>query len=78
VTISLTSAGREYFAKKGYDADNGARPLARLVQDEIKRPLADEILFGRLEKGGDVEVDVSGDQVKFKIVPAEDPLVTVH
>ncbi|HVU01083.1 MAG TPA: ATP-dependent Clp protease ATP-binding subunit ClpA [Polyangiaceae bacterium] len=67
VTVSLTSTAREYFAKKGYDVDNGARPLARLVQEEIKKPLADEILFGKLEKGGHVEVDVVEDSVRFNI-----------
>jgi ATP-dependent Clp protease ATP-binding subunit ClpA len=73
VTISLTEAGRDYFAKKGYDIDNGARPLARLVQDEIKRPLADEILFGKLDKGGSVEVDVVDGKVTFLIEPPEPP-----
>jgi ATP-dependent Clp protease ATP-binding subunit ClpA len=68
VTVSLTDAARDYFAKKGYDVDNGARPLARLVQDEIKRPLADEILFGKLEKGGHVDVDVEGEAGNQKVV----------
>src|SRR5262249_47690552 len=77
VTISMTDRARDYFAKKGYDVDNGARPLARLVQDEVKRPLADEILFGRLEKGGSVQVDVAKDEVKFRITPKDDPMVTV-
>jgi ATP-dependent Clp protease ATP-binding subunit ClpA len=69
VTISLTSAARDYFATKGYEIDNGARPLARLVQDEVKRPLADELLFGKLEKGGHVEVDVVDGRVEFHIEP---------
>jgi ATP-dependent Clp protease ATP-binding subunit ClpA len=73
VAISLTDAARDYFAKKGYDVDNGARPLARLVQDEIKRPLADEILFGKLDKGGSVTVDVVDGRVEFEIEPPEDP-----
>ncbi|HVW28936.1 MAG TPA: ATP-dependent Clp protease ATP-binding subunit ClpA [Polyangiaceae bacterium] len=71
VRISLTDAARDYFGKKGYDVDNGARPLARLVQDEIKRPLADEILFGKLDKGGSVTVDVVDGRVEFDIAPAE-------
>jgi len=71
VMISLTDSARDYFAKKGYDADNGARPLSRLVQDEIKRPLADEILFGKLDKGGSVEVDVVDGRVEFHIEPPE-------
>jgi ATP-dependent Clp protease ATP-binding subunit ClpA len=69
VEIELTDSARDYFAKKGYDVDNGARPLARLVQDEIKRPLADEILFGKLDKGGTVRVNVVDGRVEFDITP---------
>ena len=57
VTLMLSDAATDYLAKKGYDPDFGARPLDRLVQDEVKRPLGDELLFGRLEQGGHVEVD---------------------
>jgi ATP-dependent Clp protease ATP-binding subunit ClpA len=57
VTIELTDAATEYLAKAGYDPDNGARPLARVMQDEVKRPLGDELLFGALENGGHVVVD---------------------
>jgi ATP-dependent Clp protease ATP-binding subunit ClpA len=57
VTIELTSAARTYLSEKGYDKDQGARPLARLIQDEIKKPLGDELLFGDLENGGHVVVD---------------------
>ena len=65
VTIELTEAAREYLAKKGYDPDNGARPLARVIQDEIKRPLGEELLFGKLASGGYVGVDVADDKVTF-------------
>ncbi len=58
VTITLTDAATEYLAKAGYDPDNGARPLARVMQEEVKRPLGDELLFGALENGGHVLVDV--------------------
>ena len=44
---------------------NGARPLARVIQDEVKRPLTDELLFGKLAAGGKVRVDFEGDQVRF-------------
>ncbi len=71
VTIVLTDSARDHFAKKGYDVDNGARPLARLIQDEIKRPLADEILFGKLDGGGTVEVDVVDSRVEFHVEPSE-------
>ena len=52
-------------AKKGYDPQYGARPLARVIQSEIKDALADEILFGRLTKGGKVTIDVEKDQLTF-------------
>jgi len=65
VKIELTEAARAYLAKKGYDPMNGARPLGRVIQDEIKRPLTDEMLFGRLASGGSVRVDVADDKVIF-------------
>ncbi len=58
VTIDLSKAAREWLAEKGYDEKFGARPMARIIQEHIKRPLADEILFGRLVQGGHVDVDV--------------------
>jgi ATP-dependent Clp protease ATP-binding subunit ClpA len=75
VTISVTEAARTYLSDKGYDPDFGARPLARVIQDEVKQPLGEELLFGKLEKGGTVVVDaedaeledkVTGDTVKGK------------
>lgn len=65
VTIELTERARAYFAEKGYDEQNGARPLARLIQDEIKKPLSAEILFGALENGGTATVDVVDQKVSF-------------
>ncbi len=65
VSIALTDAARTWLARKGHDPVYGARPLDRLIQNEIKDPLADEILFGRLEKGGHVLVDVAGDAIVF-------------
>jgi len=67
VQISLTDAARAWITDKGYDPHNGARPLARLVQREIRQPLANEILFGRLEKGGRVEVGVVEDRLTFDV-----------
>ncbi len=58
VSIELTEAARKYLAIVGFDRDNGARPLARLVQERVKRPLGDELLFGKLSAGGHVTVDV--------------------
>ncbi len=58
VTIELTEEANQWVADRGYDDQMGARPLARLIQEEIKKPLADEVLFGRLKDGGVVRVSV--------------------
>jgi ATP-dependent Clp protease ATP-binding subunit ClpA len=58
VTLDLSPEAREWLAKKGYSPEFGARPMARVIQDEIKRPLANEILFGKLTQGGHVDIDV--------------------
>ena len=60
-----TLRARAYLAKKGYDPMNGARPLGRVIQDEIKRPLTDEMLFGKLASGGSVRVDLAEERVTF-------------
>jgi len=65
VKIELTAAARALLAKKGFDPMNGARPLARVIQDEVKRPLTDELLFGKLMTGGKVAVDADGDKLTF-------------
>ena len=65
VEIHLTEAAKKYMAKEGYDPAMGARPLSRIIQEKIKRPLAEEILFGKLEKGGIAEVDLKGDELTF-------------
>jgi len=61
ITFDLTEAARVWMSEEGYDDRFGARPMARVIQDHIKKPLADEILFGRLENGGRVTVDVEAD-----------------
>jgi len=66
VKIDLTEAARAYLAKKGYDPLNGARPLGRVIQDEVKRPLTDELLFGKLAGGGKVFVDLADKKLTFK------------
>jgi ATP-dependent Clp protease ATP-binding subunit ClpA len=58
VEMEATPAARAYLAEKGYDPDFGARPLARVIQEEVKRPLGEELLFGKLEHGGKVWLDV--------------------
>ena len=67
ITISITNKAREYLANKGYEKKFGARPLERLVQKKIKEPLADQILFGKLKKGGHVNIDVKKGDVFFNI-----------
>ncbi len=65
VTLDLSQAARDYLAKKGHDPMNGARPLSRVIQEEVKRPLTDELLFGALASGGKVGVDLVGDKLTF-------------
>ena len=66
VTLSVTPAARALLAKLGYDPAMGARPLARVIEDKLKRPLADELLFGRLTGGGAVTVGVSGGELSIR------------
>jgi len=79
VQISLDDAARRWVAEKGYDPKMGARPMARVIQEHIKRPLAEELLFGRLANGGSVRVSVSKDGTKLEMdyTPAPQPEVTV-
>ena len=63
VTIELSDGARDWLAVKGYDRLYGARPLARVIQEYIKKPLANELLFGRLAKGGLVRVTTKGDEL---------------
>jgi ATP-dependent Clp protease ATP-binding subunit ClpA len=65
VTIELTDEARDWLAKKGYDPLYGARPLGRTIQEHIKKPLAEEILFGKLVKGGVVMIAVKDDKLVF-------------
>jgi len=65
VTIKLTDDARSWLADKGYDAVYGARPLHRLIQDQVRKPLAEELLFGKLAKGGAVTVALREDSLVF-------------
>jgi ATP-dependent Clp protease ATP-binding subunit ClpA len=65
VAIALGAEARAWLARKGYDPVYGARPLARVIQREVRDPLTDELLFGRLEHGGTVTIGVSGDALTF-------------
>ncbi|WP_395023065.1 ATP-dependent Clp protease ATP-binding subunit ClpA [Dongia sp.] len=84
VTIELSEEARKWLASKGFDPLYGARPLARVIQENVKKPLAEELLFGKLEKGGTVRVDLDKeiDKLVFKIVeskssPQEETVDTV-
>ena len=67
VTIELTDAAAKWLVDKGYDDKYGARPLARVIQEHIKKPLAEELLFGKLEHGGAVRVVVEQDGLETKL-----------
>ena len=66
VFLQLTTKARRWFAERGYDPTFGARPMARLIQNEIKRVLADDILFGKLQNGGKVTVDENEGKLAFE------------
>jgi ATP-dependent Clp protease ATP-binding subunit ClpA len=65
VTITLDAAARGWLSEKGYDQKYGARPLARVIQEHVKKPLSDELLFGKLAKGGTVKVGVADGKLTF-------------
>jgi len=73
VTIELSSAAKEWLAERGYDRLYGARPLARVIQEHIKKPLAEELLFGKLVKGGAVKVTMRDGKLDFDIIEAALP-----
>jgi ATP-dependent Clp protease ATP-binding subunit ClpA len=75
VTLELTEAATKWIGDIGYDEKFGARPLSRVIQEHIKKPLADELLFGKLEHGGTVKVRLEGEGLEAKLafdyMPAE-------
>ncbi|WP_172300097.1 ATP-dependent Clp protease ATP-binding subunit ClpA [Pseudoruegeria sp. HB172150] len=73
VTIELTKPAAEWLADKGYDDKMGARPLGRVIQENIKKPLAEELLFGKLAKGGIVKVGVKDGKIDLRIEDAKPP-----
>ncbi|MCB5425348.1 ATP-dependent Clp protease ATP-binding subunit ClpA [Altererythrobacter sp. CC-YST694] len=70
VHIQFDSDARQWLGKRGYDKLYGARPMARLIQDKVKQPLAEELLFGKLAHGGEVHVSVKEDRLNFELTPA--------
>ncbi|HEY5101608.1 MAG TPA: ATP-dependent Clp protease ATP-binding subunit ClpA, partial [Steroidobacteraceae bacterium] len=79
VTLTIDDASRSWIAEKGYDPKMGARPMTRIIQEHIKRPLAEELLFGTLVGGGQVLVSVAADgsKLEFECTPLRQPEVTV-
>ena len=73
VTIELTKPAAEWLAEKGYDDKMGARPLGRVIQEEIKKPLAEELLFGKLAKGGVVKVAVKDGKLTLDLSGPDNP-----
>jgi ATP-dependent Clp protease ATP-binding subunit ClpA len=69
ITIELTDDAADWLAKNGFDELYGARPLGRVIQENIKKPLADDILFGRLTRGGHVKVALVDGKIAFDITP---------
>ncbi|MES9945924.1 ATP-dependent Clp protease ATP-binding subunit ClpA [Candidatus Thiodiazotropha sp. CDECU1] len=77
VSLVIEAEARVWLAEHGYDPKMGARPMARLIQDEIKKPLAEELLFGKLAGGGVVKVDVADDKLQFDIIGEQVPDTTL-
>jgi ATP-dependent Clp protease ATP-binding subunit ClpA len=73
VTIELDDGARQWLAEKGYDKLFGARPLSRIIQEHVKKPLAEELLFGKLQKGGVVQVKRDGDKLAFTFIESPGP-----
>src|SRR4051795_176068 len=73
VTIEASSAAKEWLAEKGFDPLYGARPLGRVIQEYVKKPLAEELLFGKLVKGGAVKVTLKDNKLDFEITEAALP-----
>ncbi len=74
VTIELDAGARAWLAKHGYDPAMGARPMSRLIQEKVKKPLADELLFGQLSDGGYVKVSANDDGLTFDFTDVKEPV----
>jgi ATP-dependent Clp protease ATP-binding subunit ClpA len=71
VTLAATDAARKFFLREGYKPEFGAREMGRVIQEHVKRSLADEILFGALKDGGHAEVDYVDDKIVLHVTPNE-------
>ena len=72
VTLSIDSQTKEYLADEGYDEVYGARELARVIQEQIKKPMAEELIFGSISKGGHVDVTFNEGKINFKYSNKQD------
>src|SRR5690606_14553983 len=75
VHIQCDGDARAWLGDRGYDKLYGARPMARLIQEKVKQPLAEELLFGKLANGGEVHVSVKDGALAFELTPAPPKLV---
>ncbi len=73
VTVEITDAARKLLAEKGFDPAFGARPLSRVIEEKVKRPLTDELLFGALENGGTATVDAEGGEIVMRFAGVGEP-----
>ncbi len=71
ITITASDAAKKYFAHKGYDSAMGARVMSRVIQEEVKTPLTDEVLFGALQNGGEVRLDMDGERLTIEYIGAK-------
>ena len=75
VSLDVDDEARTWLAVNGYDPAMGARPMARLIQEHLKKPMAEELLFGKLANGGLIKVSVENEQLKFEL-EGKDELAT--
>jgi len=75
VALTVDDGARSWIAARGYDPKMGARPMARVLQEHVKRPLAEELLFGKLVNGGSVRVTLAadGESLALEVRPAKSP-----
>ncbi|MBO0212195.1 ATP-dependent Clp protease ATP-binding subunit ClpA [Vibrio sp. Vb2880] len=75
VSLEVSEDARHWLAVRGYDRDMGARPMGRVIQEQLKKPLANELLFGSLVDGGTVKVDLNDDQLTFEYMGTKEEVV---
>ena len=71
VTLFIDQPAKEFLAKKGYDEVYGARELSRVIQEEIKKPIAEELIFGKISKGGHVSITLKDNKIEFSFSKKE-------